>query len=125
MLKLLIGPITDMVGSYMHNKAEEKQAKHQAKMTAIQNDANWEAKMADASSSSWKDEWFTILLSLPLLLIGYAVTVDDITIIERVKAGFQTLEELPEFYQYLLFIAVSASFGIKGADKLMNLRGPK
>lgn len=125
MLKLLIGPITDMVGSYMNNKAEEKQAKHQAKMTAIQNDADWEAKMADASSSSWKDEWFTILLSLPLLLIGYAVTVDDITIIERVKAGFQTLEELPEFYQYLLFIAVSASFGIKGADKLMNLRGPK
>ncbi len=125
MLKLLIGPITDMVGSYMNNKAEEKQAKHQAKMTAIQNDANWEAKMADASSSSWKDEWFTILLSLPLLLIGYAVTVDDITIIERVKAGFQTLEELPEFYQYLLFIAVSARFGIKGADKLMNLRGPK
>ena len=125
MLKLLIGPITDMVGSYMNNKAEEKQAKHQAKMTAIQNDANWEAKMADASSSSWKDEWFTILLSLPLLLIGYAVTVDDITIIERVKAGFQTLEELPEFYQYLLFIAVSASFGIKGADKLMGLRRPK
>lgn len=125
MLKLLIGPITDMVGSYMNNKAEEKQAKHQAKMNVIQNDANWEAKMADASSSSWKDEWFTILLSLPLLLIGYAVTVDDITIIERVKAGFQALEELPEFYQYLLFIAVSASFGIKGADKLMNLRGPK
>lgn len=125
MLKLLIGPITDMVGSYMNNKAEEKQAKHQAKMNVIQNDANWEAKMADASSSSWKDEWFTILLSLPLLLIGYAVTVDDITIIERVKAGFQALEELPEFYQYLLFIAVSASFGIKGADKLMGLRRPK
>tara|TARA_R110002124_G_scaffold48697_1_gene143514 strand:+ start:476 stop:853 length:378 start_codon:yes stop_codon:yes gene_type:complete len=125
MLKLLIGPITDMVGSYMNNKAEEKQAKHQAKMNVIQNDADWEAKMADASSSSWKDEWFVILLSLPLLLIGYAVTVDDITIIERVKAGFQALEELPDFYQYLLFIAVSASFGIKGADKLMGLRGPK
>ena len=125
MLKLLIGPITDMVGSYMNNKAEEKQAKHQAKMNVIQNDSDWEAKMADASSSSWKDEWFTILLSLPLLLIGYAVTVGDITIIERVKAGFQALEELPEFYQYLLFIAVSASFGIKGADKLMGLRRPK
>lgn len=125
MLKLLLGPITDMVGSYMNNKAEEKQAKHQAKMAAIENDADWEAKMADASSSSWKDEWFTILLSLPLLLIGYAVTVDDIMIIERVKAGFQALEELPEFYQYLLFIAVSASFGIKGADKLMGLRRPK
>jgi len=125
MLKLLIGPLTDLVGSYMSNKAEEKQAKHQAKMNVIQNDADWEAKMADASSSSWKDEWFVILLSLPLLLIGYAVTVDDVTIIDRVKEGFQALEELPDFYQYLLFIAVSASFGIKGADKLMGLRGPK
>ena len=50
------------------------------------------------------------------------MTVDDVTIIERVKAGFQALEELPEFYQYLLFMAVSASFGIKGADKIMAMR---
>lgn len=91
-------------------------------MSMIQNDADWESKMADASANSWKDEWFTVILSIPLLLIGYAVTVDDVTIIERVKAGFQALEELPEFYQYLLFMAVSASFGIKGADKIMAMR---
>ena len=78
--------------------------------------------MADASANSWKDEWFTVILSIPLILIGYAVTVDDITIIDRVKAGFQALEELPVFYQYLLFMAVSASFGIKGADKIMAMR---
>jgi len=29
---------------------------------------------------------------------------------------------LPEWYQYLLFIGVSASFGLKSADKLMALR---
>ena len=122
MLQNLIGQITQIAGGWLKNKAAEKQAKHEARMSIIQNDADWESKMADASANSWKDEWFTVILSIPLLLIGYAVTVDDVTIIERVKAGFQALEELPEFYQYLLFMAVSASFGIKGADKIMAMR---
>ena len=50
MLQALIGPISNLVGGYMKNKAEEKQAKHQAKINVIQNDANWEQTMA---VSSW------------------------------------------------------------------------
>ena len=57
MLGQLIGPVTNLVGGYFKNKAEEKQAKHQAKMSVIQNDADWESKMADASATSWKDEF--------------------------------------------------------------------
>ncbi len=30
-----------------------------------------------------------------------------------------------DWYQYLLFMAVSASFGIRGADKLLALKGKK
>lgn len=122
MIKLLIGPVSDLVGSWMKNKAEEKQAKHQAKMTLIQNDAAWETKMADASANSWKDEWFTILLSLPLLVVTLGVMTDDITVLDRLTTAFKALSELPDWYQYLLFIAVTSSFGIRGADKLMNLR---
>jgi hypothetical protein len=122
MIKLLIGPVSDLVGSWMKNKAEEKQAKHQAKMTLIQNDAAWETKMADASANSWKDEWFTILLSLPLLVVTLGVMTDDITVLDRLTTAFKALAELPDWYQYLLFIAVTSSFGIRGADKLMNLR---
>lgn len=121
-LSTLIGPIGELAGGWLKNKAAEKQAKHEARMSVIQNDADWESKMADASNNSIKDEWFAFILSLPLLFIGYAVAVDDPTIIDRVKSGFQALEELPDFYQYLLFIAVSASFGIKGADKIMAMR---
>jgi hypothetical protein len=125
MLKLLIGPITDMVGSYMNNKAEEKQAKHQAKMNVIQNDADWEAKMADASAASWKDEYLVILLTSPVIAIMYGAMTDDPQLIERVQFGLQTLELLPDWFSYLLAVAVTASFGVKGADKLMKLRGPK
>jgi hypothetical protein len=122
MLKLLIGPIADLAGGFLKNKAEQSKAKHEAKMNVIQNDADWEAKMADASGNSWKDEFFSLILSLPLFFIGYAIVVDDMTIINRVEQAFAALNNLPDWYQYLLFIAVSASFGIKGADKIMKMR---
>jgi hypothetical protein len=122
MLGQLIGPVTNLVGGYFKNKAEEKQAKHQAKMSVIQNDADWESKMADASASSWKDEFWTVVLAIPVFMVGYAIAVNDITVIDRVALGFEALSGLPEWYQYLLFIAISSSFGIRGVGKLMELR---
>ena len=122
MWQTLISPIANLAGGYLKNKAEEKQAKRQAKMTMIENDADWESKMADASAHSWKDEFWTIVLAIPVFMVGYAIVVDDLTVIDRVEQGFVALSGLPEWYQYLLFIAISSSFGIKGVSKLMNLR---
>ena len=122
MLQALIGPISNLVGGFMKNKAEEKQAKHQAKMNVIQNDANWEQTMAAASGSSWKDGFWTLVLSVPLFMVGYAIASGDVTVIDRVQLGFAALSELPEWYQYLLFIAISSSFGIRGISKLMDLK---
>lgn len=118
----LIGPVADLGKTFLQNKAEEKQAKHQAKMSVIQNDADWETKMADASNNSYKDEFWTIVLSIPVFMVGYAIAANDVSVIDRVAAGFEALEKLPEWYQYLLFIAISSSFGIRGASKLMELR---
>ena len=122
MWQTLIPPIANLAGGYMKNKAEEKQAKHKAKMSMIKNDADWESKMADASAHSWKDEFWTIVLSIPVFMVGYAIVVDDLSVIDRVEQGFVALSGLPEWYQYLLFIAISSSFGIKGVSKLMSLR---
>jgi type IV secretory pathway VirB3-like protein len=122
MLKMLLGPIAELVTGFLKNKAEEKKLRHQAKMQAISNGAEWEAKMADASASSWKDEFWTLVLAAPVFMIGYAIAMNDVAVIERVDLAFAALDTLPEWYQYLLFLAVSASFGIRGADKLMQLR---
>jgi hypothetical protein len=78
--------------------------------------------MADASAHSWKDEFWTIVLAIPVFMVGYAIVADDLTIISRVEQGFAALSQLPEWYQYLLFICISSSFGIKGVSKLMSLR---
>lgn len=122
MIAKLIGPVTNLVGGWLKNKAEEKQAKHQARMQVIANNADWESKMADASAYSWKDEFWTIVLAAPIFFIGYAIAVNDGAVIDRVTQGMAALSDLPDWYQYLLFIAVSASFGIRGADKLMQMR---
>ena len=121
-LSSLIGPVANIGKQYLSNRAAEKQAKHEAKLNVIQNDADWESKMADASASSWKDEFWTIILAVPIFMVGYAIIADDMSVVERTKQAFQTLNELPEWYQYLLFIAISSSFGIKGASKLMGMR---
>ena len=122
MLNMLIGPAIDLAKDFVKGKAEEKKAIQERKIQAIQNDADWEAKMADATKNSWKDEFFSVILSLPLLAVAYSVAMDDTAVIERLNAAFDTLNTLPEWYQYLLFIAVSASFGLKSADKIMGLK---
>jgi|TARA_R110000823_G_scaffold214625_1_gene344437 hypothetical protein len=122
---MLIGPVLELGKDFLKGKAEEKKAIQTRKITAIQNDADWEAKMADSSKNSWKDEYFSVILSLPLLAVAYSVAMDNPAIIARVNEAFAALNTLPEWYQYLLFIAVSASFGLKSADKIMSLKNGK
>jgi hypothetical protein len=125
MLNLLLGPALELGKDFLKGKAEEKKAIQQRKISAIQNDADWENKMADATSNSWKDEFWSIILALPIIAVVYSVAMDDVSIIARVNEGFEALNQLPDWYQYLLFIAVSASFGLKSADKLMGLKKGK
>tara|TARA_B110000503_G_scaffold110396_1_gene165206 strand:+ start:155 stop:532 length:378 start_codon:yes stop_codon:yes gene_type:complete len=121
-LSSIIGPIAGLAKGYLSNKAEEKQAVHQRKLSVIENDANWESKMADASKDSWKDEFWTIVLAAPVFMIGYSIAMDDPAIIVRVGESFAVLGTLPEWYQYLLFIAISSSFGIRGVGKIMDMK---
>ncbi len=108
MWQTLIGPVTELVGGHFKRKAAEKQATHERKLQVIQNDAAWESKMADASMHSWKDEFWTVILAAPLIAISYGAIANDPEIIERVRHGFSVLSELDDWYQYLLFLAISA-----------------
>ena len=125
MLQMLLGPAMELGKEFLQGKADEKKAIQQRKITAIQNDADWESKMADATKGSIKDEWFAFILSAPLIAVAYSVAMDDPQIIQRMNEAFAALNQLPDWYQYLLFIAVTASFGVKGADKIMSMRGKK
>lgn len=80
-------------------------------------EVEWDLKWADAAATSWKDEWLTILWSIPLVLLfipglnGY------------VMEGFERLKYFHEdagyFYMAGWAIIFAATFGMKSATSLM------
>ena len=108
MIQQLIGPLASLVTGHFERKAEEKKAVHEAKMVAIQQDANWENIHANNAANSWKDEWFTILFSVPCILAFFP------SMVPVVMSGFEALNAMPEWYKGFLGAAVAASFGLRG-----------
>ena len=126
MLNLLIGPIAEIAGTWMSGKVEQtkanahtKVAKAQAEAVVMQKKAtgeiDWDLKMADASAHSWKDEWLTVLFSIPLILAFCGDWGRQI-----VSEGFAALETMPQYYQYTLGTIVAASFGTRAATKFFG-----
>jgi hypothetical protein len=114
----LITAITNLAGTWVSAKAESTKATAEAKATALktaaQSTADWEKIMAEASKNSWKDEWLTLVFSIPLVLCFIPAFVPHI------QRGFDALQTLPEWYHTVLMIVVSASFGVKGVGSVMD-----
>ena len=126
MLQALIGPISSLAGTWLNGKVEEKKAQAATKVAIAQAEAvvmlkkatgeiDWDLKMADASAHSWKDEWLTVLFSVPLILAFCGDWGRQI-----VSDGFTALEAMPQYYQYTLGTIVAASFGMRGAAKFFG-----
>ena len=126
MFAALIGPIANLAGTWFENKVEKTKAEGQAKVAEAKaratvaekvaaGEVEWEGKMADATVDSWKDEFALVVLLTPAVL----VFIPGMT--EYVEHGFKILATLPEWYQYLLYIAISASFGIKGVGQAAKM----
>lgn len=111
MLKALIGPVISLIGSHFDRKAEEKRAVHERKMQAIKQDTNWENIHASNADNSWRDEFFSVLFAVPLVLsfIGPCVPY--------VQAGFDVLQTMPEWYKAMLAGLVASSVGLRGLTK--------
>jgi len=126
MIQALIGPLTELAGGWLKGKADaqaaaanlklvEAEAKAAIMKSAATSEADWEKIMAQGSQTSWKDEWLTILFSIPLILSFCGEwgrkTVED---------GFAALQGMPEWYQYTVGVIVAASFGIRSATKFFG-----
>ncbi len=129
MLTALIGPIADLAGTWLNGKVEEKKAQSATKVAKAQAEAvvmqkkatgeiDWDLKMADASASSWKDEWLVIIFSVPLVLSFCGEWGRNI-----VDDGFAALSTMPDWYQYTLGVIVAASFGVRSATKFFGKKG--
>ena len=125
MLNLLIGPITQLAGTWLDGKVEKTKAETGAKVAKAKAEAvimerkatgelDWDLEIAKGSQSSWKDEWLTVLFSIPLVM-AFIPGMEEV-----VANGFARLNEMPEWYQYSLGVIVAASFGVRSASKFFG-----
>ena len=125
MLNLLLGPVVDIVGTSIKGFVDTKKAKAEQKVTEIKaktslmekqikGEVDWDIEAIKNTKGSWKDEYLTILFSIPLLLCFLPWTVG------YVEDGFAALSKTPDWYKYTLGVIVSASFGIKGASRFFG-----
>jgi len=103
-LSLIAKPI---VGWFTH-KAEMQKAKQQAEI-------EWASEMAKASGKSWKDEYLTIVWTLPIVLgmFGWTAPLERLLLI---------LKDIPEWYTYLLLVITLASFGLSVSGRWQDIK---
>ena len=119
MIGQLIGPLANLAGNYLQGKADKASANAKLKLVEAESKAailmsketstaDWERIMAESTKNSWKDEFITIVVMIPVILC-FVPGLENV-----VKNGFDRLAELPEWYTWLVFAVCSAAVGIRG-----------
>ena len=120
----IISAVAQVATTWVTGKAEAARIRSEAKLATTRAKAvvmekvatgelEWNQAMAEASTTSWKDEWLTILVSIPLVL---AFTGHE----EVVMRGFTALEAMPDFYKTAVGVVFAASFGIQSIKNMMK-----
>ena len=124
--QLLAKPLLGVVADGVKGFVETRELKGEVKIAQIQAEKKknediaagkiqWEQSAVDQMKGSWKDELILICLLAPATLVFFPGMT------EHIEKGFIALQQLPDYYKHLLYIACSASFGIKAGKGAMGL----
>ena len=102
------------------NKQRTKQLMSDAQMLHAEKmakgDIEYKAKIIESNDNGYKDEFVLILISIPILILGYSIFTDDVDIRNKLDLFFEYFNQLPYWYQAIFIGVVSAIYGLKGAD---------
>jgi len=88
-------------------EAAKAKAEAQILLRGAESVADWERIQATNAGSSWKDEFWTLLIAIPVPL-AFIPEMRPV-----VEDGFQALSTAPEWYLWALGASIGASFGIR------------
>ena len=110
------------------NKQRTKQAMSDAALLTAERQARGEieynGKLLEARQNDYKDEFVLVLLSIPILVLAWAVFSDNPQAMEKVNIFFEHFAALPKWFTNLWILVVASIFGIKGTQ-IFRGGGPK
>jgi len=120
----IIKPITGMYSKNQDRKIQKEagkaklaQAKQKGDVDVTLTDAEWEAIAASKQGETWKDEYITIIITSPIVLIlvgavfgGYT---NDYTILTETVKGIAELQKIGVDMGDLMYTVVLAAVGLK------------
>ena len=102
------------------NKQKAKMAMSEAQLLHAERQARgeeaYQGKLLEARQSDWKDEFILILLSIPIIMLGFAVWSDNPAHMEKMKLFFEYLSDLPFWYQTIFVGVIASVYGLKATD---------
>ena len=117
-------------GTHIFKKRQETKmamadAQHMHAKRMADGQSEYQGKLLEARQSDWKDEAVLIILSLPVLVLAWAVVSDDPTAMDKVKLFFDMFSQLPSWFTNLWILVVASIYGIKGTQIFRNGGGKK
>jgi len=115
MIAQLIGSLTGLATSVIDSKTQIKLTEAEVRRKQLTGEIDWDIAAIKGADNSWKDEWITLLFSIPLILAFCGDWGNSI-----VERGFTALEVMPQWYQIALGGIVSASIGMRSVGKFFG-----
>jgi len=113
MWSLAFKALTKLGTKWLNNREKKSDAKLTRDLAILAGERSADVASANDMSTSLKDEFLTIVLTIPLGVIFYAAVWGDQTMIAQVELAFEVMSTLPDWYQWCFMGCVAATFGLR------------
>ena len=96
----------------------DEQLMHAEKMA--RGEESYQGKLLESRDNDWKDEIVLAILTLPIVVLAWAVWTDDPQAMVKINIFFEHFSNLPKWFTNLWILVVASVFGIKGTQIFRN-----
>ena len=105
-------------GSHIYKKKQETRmmmadAAARTAERMASGELEYSGKLLESRNSDWKDEFILILLSVPIVMLGWSVWSDNPTHMEKMELFFIHFGNLPMWYQAIFVGVIASVYGLK------------
>ena len=107
-------------GKIYANRQRTKMAMSDAQLMHAQKMARgeetYQGKLLESRDNDWKDEIVLGILTLPIIVLAWAVWTDDPQAMVKINIFFDHFSALPKWFTNLWILVCASIFGIKGTQ---------